>query len=76
MINKRFSHSFYGYDMREVDEFLDELIRDIDALYKAKELDTVRIRTLLTELDKRSVQAGRPAAAENTEAKLDAAKNT
>lgn len=53
VINKRFSRSFCGYNMREVDEFLDELINELDALHQLKQMDTVRIRTLLNELERR-----------------------
>lgn len=53
VINKRFSRAFFGYDVAEVDAFLDELIRDMDAMYKARELDAVRIKTLIDEVKKR-----------------------
>lgn len=37
IINKEFSHSFWGYDVVEVDLFLDEVIRELDRLHN--ELD-------------------------------------
>ncbi len=55
VIKKRFARSFCGYNMREVDEFLDELIAELDMLHKVKELDTVRIRTLLDKLEHRDL---------------------
>ena len=56
VVNKRFSRSFIGYDTAEVDAFLDELIQDMDAMYKARELDAVRIKTLIEEVKRRQPQ--------------------
>lgn len=37
IINKKFPHAFWGYDVTEVDLFLDEIIREFDRLHN--ELD-------------------------------------
>ena len=37
IINKKFPHAFWGYDVTEVDLFLDEVIRELDRLHN--ELD-------------------------------------
>ncbi len=37
IINKKFPHAFWGYDVTEVDLFLDEIIREMDRLHN--ELD-------------------------------------
>ena len=37
IINKEFPHAFWGYDVAEVDLFLDEIIREFDRLHN--ELD-------------------------------------
>ena len=37
LINKKFPHAFWGYDVTEVDLFLDEIIREFDRLHN--ELD-------------------------------------
>lgn len=37
IINKEFPHAFWGYDVTEVDLFLDEIIREFDRLHN--ELD-------------------------------------
>ena len=31
LINKKFPHAFWGYDVTEVDLFLDEIIREFDS---------------------------------------------
>ena len=41
IINKKFPHSFWGYDITEVDLFLDEMIRELDRLHN--ELDIAEL---------------------------------
>ena len=41
IIKKEFSHSFWGYDVIEVDLFLDEVIRELDRL--RNELDIMAL---------------------------------
>ena len=38
IINKKFPHSFWGYDVTEVDLFLDEVIRELDRLHNELEM--------------------------------------
>lgn len=52
IINKTFTRAFLGYDAGEVDNFLDEVIREFDRM--KQELDVARLRNkmLLEELER------------------------
>lgn len=45
--NKEFSRSFRGYNEEEVDEFLDEIVRDYEVLYK----ENVNLKEMLASKD-------------------------
>ena len=38
IINKRIPHAFFGYDVAEVDLFLDEVIRELDRIHNELEI--------------------------------------
>jgi len=63
IVNKRFGRAFWGYDIRQVDEFLDEVTVALEGYEKGRELDLVRIKTLITELERRTGKTARPAEA-------------
>lgn len=50
IINKNFSRVFLGYDAKEVDLFLDDIIRDFERLEQELEIANIRIQTLVDEL--------------------------
>lgn len=52
IINKQFSKAFLGYDVEEVDAFLDEIVRQLDVMTQQAEVDSLRIKHLLEELDR------------------------
>ncbi|OQB25302.1 MAG: Septum site-determining protein DivIVA [Firmicutes bacterium ADurb.Bin182] len=52
IINKHFSRVFRGYDIQEVDAFLDEIIEDYEAFEKNNELMIMRINALLDEIER------------------------
>ncbi len=52
IINKRFSRSFRGYDIKEVDMFLDMLIKEFERIDYEREIAAVRIKTLLDEVER------------------------
>ena len=51
IINRQFSRAFWGYDIREVDEFLDEIIRGNERAEQELEIAQLRIKMLLEELE-------------------------
>ncbi len=51
IINKHFQRSFLGYDVEEVDAFLDEIIRDMERAEQEMGIARLRIRMLLEELE-------------------------
>ncbi|HOF99532.1 MAG: Cell cycle protein GpsB [Firmicutes bacterium ADurb.Bin248] len=50
IVNKRFRRSFLGYDIEEVDAFLDDIIREFDRRDQEAGVARLRIRMLLEEL--------------------------
>ncbi len=42
IIKRKFSHSFFGYDVEDVDLFLDEIIREFDRIHN--ELDIAELK--------------------------------
>ncbi|HWQ58778.1 MAG TPA: DivIVA domain-containing protein [Clostridia bacterium] len=50
IIDKDFQRSFLGYDVEEVDAFLDEIIRDMDRQEQEMGVLRLRVRMLLEEL--------------------------
>ncbi|MDR1619527.1 MAG: DivIVA domain-containing protein [Clostridiales bacterium] len=52
IVKQRFTKVFRGYDIQEVDVFLDEIIRALDALEKERAVLLSRVEALLNELDK------------------------
>ena len=51
IINRQFSRAFWGYDIGEVDEFLDEMIRGNERAEQELEIAQLRIKMLLEELE-------------------------
>ena len=51
IINRQFSRAFWGYDIGEVDEFLDEIIRGNERAEQVLEIAHLRIKMLLEELE-------------------------
>lgn len=51
VISKHFNRAFMGYDMLEVDAFLDDVIRDIEHLEDALADAQLRAKVLADELD-------------------------
>lgn len=50
IINKQFSRAFWGYDIGEVDAFLDEIVRANERAEQELEIAQLRIKMLLDEL--------------------------
>ena len=50
IVNKVFSKSFMGYDVREVDAFLDDMITEIETLQKERLEMTAAMEEMLQEL--------------------------
>lgn len=55
IVRQRFTKVFRGYDVQEVDIFLDEVIRTIDELEKERNVLLSRVEALLNELDRYDV---------------------
>lgn len=53
IVSKRFSKSLYGYNVEEVDLFLDEIIHTLEKEKQEKELMVMRIEALVEELERR-----------------------
>lgn len=51
IVNKHFQRAFLGYDVEEVDAFLDEIIRDMERADQELGIAKLRIRMLLEELE-------------------------
>ena len=52
IVRQRFTKVFRGYDVQEVDLFLDEVIRSMDTLEKERNQLLARLEMLLRELDR------------------------
>ncbi len=52
IVRQRFTKVFRGYDVQEVDLFLDEVIRTLDDMERERNLLLSRMEALLNELDK------------------------
>lgn len=50
IINKRFSKAFRGYDMEEVDAFLDEIVVEFEKIKHDRDMMVVRIEALLDRI--------------------------
>jgi len=50
IIERKFSRAFRGYDIGEVDAFLDEILRDQERMEQAMQLFELRNKMLLDEL--------------------------
>ena len=51
ILNKKFRRAFRGYDMQEVDAFLDEIIADSQKQQAEHDLMIQRIKALLGKID-------------------------
>lgn len=51
IVKARFTKVFRGYDVQEVDLFLDEVIRTLDEMEQERNLLLSRMDALLTQLD-------------------------
>ncbi len=58
IVNRKFSRAFQGYDIGEVDAFLDEIIRDMERMEQELQLLELRNKMLLEELAWANVQSG------------------
>ena len=58
IVNRKFSRAFQGYDIGEVDAFLDEIIRDMERMEQELQLLELRNKMLLAELARANVQSG------------------
>ena len=71
IINKQFSRAFWGYDIGEVDEFLDDIVRSNERAEQELEIAQLRIKMLLEELQhytgKQEDAKTEPETAENAE---------
>lgn len=52
IVKQRFTKVFRGYDVQEVDIFLDEVIRTLETMEKERNLLLSRLEALLNELDR------------------------
>ncbi len=52
IVNARFTKVFRGYDIQEVDLFLDEVIDTLDELEEERDTLLSRLEALLEELDR------------------------
>lgn len=52
IVKQRFTKVFRGYDVQEVDLFLDEVIQTLDELEQERDILLSRIEALLAELDR------------------------
>jgi DivIVA domain-containing protein len=68
IINKHFQRAFLGYDVEEVDAFLDEVIRDLDRRKQELGVARLRIKILLEELENHGLISRRAGGAKKTEA--------
>ena len=64
IVNKQFSRAFWGYDIGEVDEFLDDIVRSNERMEQELEVAQLRIKMLLQEIE---AYTGKPAQAEGEE---------
>jgi len=51
IVNARFTKVFRGYDVQEVDQFLDEVIKAMDALEEERDTLLARMEALLGQLE-------------------------
>lgn len=42
IIKRKFSHAFFGYDVEDVDLFLDEIIREMDRVHNELDIETLK----------------------------------
>lgn len=42
IIKRKFSHSFFGYDVEDVDLFLDEVIRELDRIHNELDIEQLK----------------------------------
>ena len=42
IIKRKFSHAFFGYDVEDVDLFLDEVIREMDRIHNELDIETLK----------------------------------
>ncbi len=67
IINKVFSRAFLGYDVEEVDSFLDEVIREFDRMRQELDVSRLRNKMLIDELERyRTAPAEEPMREEET----------
>ncbi|MBE5785181.1 MAG: GNAT family N-acetyltransferase [Clostridiales bacterium] len=52
IVNKQFSRAFWGYDIGEVDEFLDDIVRAYECMEQELDLAQLRIKMLLDEISR------------------------
>ena len=58
IVHRKFSRAFQGYDIGEVDAFLDEIIRAMERMAQELQLLELRNKMLLEELARANVQSG------------------
>ena len=52
IIKRKFSHSFFGYDVEDVDLFLDEVIREMDRIHNELDIETLKAEAARQREDK------------------------
>lgn len=67
IVTKAFTKVFRGYDVQEVDLFLDEVIRTLEEHEQQRDVLLSRIEGLLKELDRQDAIIAEQAAKEETE---------
>ncbi len=60
IVNKHFHRAILGYDVEEVDAFLDEVIRDMEHTEQELNVARLRIRILLGELESHGLIKAKP----------------
>ena len=60
IIEKKFSRAFRGYDVGEVDAFLDEIIRDLERAEQDMKLMKLKNKMLQEQLDKLTCPKAEP----------------
>ena len=61
IINKRFNKSILGYDVKEVDAFLDEIIKEFDRYEHERKMIDLKIEMLETEIKQKNTMLGQEA---------------
>lgn len=58
IIEKQFNRAFWGYDIVEVDRFLDEIVKELEHMEQENKLLELRNQTLLERMAQGGVSLG------------------